>query len=66
MESLDVRYEVDGHTDALLESDFVVVSPGVTSDAPIVRKLRDAGIPIFSDRRPLIFLAFSQIPIFEE
>ena len=49
LESLGVSYEVDGHTDALLKTDFVVISPGVTSKSPIVKKLRDAGIPIFSE-----------------
>ncbi len=49
LQSNNVDYETDGHTDKLLESDFVILSPGVPSTIEIVQKIMKEGIPIFSE-----------------
>ncbi len=49
LEALRIDHEFGGHTDRILESDFVIISPGVPLTAPIVQKIQQAGIPIFSE-----------------
>lgn len=45
----NIPYEVGGHTDELLTSDYLIVSPGVPPTIPILKKALDKGIPIFSE-----------------
>ncbi|UCD93758.1 MAG: UDP-N-acetylmuramoyl-L-alanine--D-glutamate ligase, partial [Candidatus Zixiibacteriota bacterium] len=45
----NIDFETGGHTDRLLKSDFVILSPGVPRTLEIIRKLSEAGIPIFSE-----------------
>ena len=46
----DIPFEQGGHTDALvLNADEVVKSPGISSSAPIVRKLEGQGTHIISE-----------------
>ena len=43
-------WEEGGHTEELiLNADEVVKSPGIPEDAPMVRKVREAGIPVISE-----------------
>lgn len=49
LDQLNVHYESGGHSDRALETDFVVISPGVPSSAPIVRNAIGRGIPVFSE-----------------
>jgi len=44
-----IPFEVGGHTDAVLNADYLVVSPGVTAKAVIVRRAMDKGLPVFSE-----------------
>ncbi len=44
-----IAFESGQHSDRVLESDYVVVSPGVPLTVPIIVKLRERGIPIFSE-----------------
>jgi len=45
----DFEYEVDGHTERVLQNELIIVSPGVPLDIPILRKAREKGIPIWSE-----------------
>ena len=45
----DLRHEAGGHTDALLFCDVIVLSPGVPSDLPIIKKARAKHIPVWSE-----------------
>lgn len=45
----EIVLETGGHTERLLTSDFVVLSPGVPPDIPILRQVRDRNIPILSE-----------------
>jgi len=45
----EISYETGGHTERLLKSDFVILSPGVPRQIPIIGQLDAAGIPIFSE-----------------
>jgi UDP-N-acetylmuramoylalanine--D-glutamate ligase len=44
-----IPYELGGHTDRVLDAELVVMSPGVPSDAPIVRRARQRGIALASE-----------------
>ncbi len=45
----DILFETDGHSDRILNSDYVVISPGVPLHVEIVKKLVAKGVPIFSE-----------------
>lgn len=46
---LGIDFEVGGHTDRLLDSDFVILSPGVPKTIPIIEKIFEKGIPVFPE-----------------
>ncbi|MFI5362612.1 MAG: UDP-N-acetylmuramoyl-L-alanine--D-glutamate ligase [Elusimicrobiota bacterium] len=47
--SAKVKWEGGGHSDRLLGCSFVVKSPGLKPDLPILKKLADKKIPIYSE-----------------
>ncbi len=49
LEKNNIVFECGGHSNKLLESDYLVISPGVPSSLGVIRKASDAGIPIFSE-----------------
>ncbi len=49
LKEVGATFETGGHTDAILESDYVIVSPGVPSDSSIMQSIHDAGTPVFSE-----------------
>lgn len=50
LQNMGVEIEVGGHSSrALARTDFVVVSPGIRDDAPILAQARKAGIPVYSE-----------------
>lgn len=53
-----VKCEWDGHSDRLLKCAFVVKSPGLKPDLPVLKKLADKGIPVYSELE--VALAFSK------
>ena len=44
-----VAYEAGGNTDKVLDSDFIVLSPGVRPDIPVLVKATEKNIPIYSE-----------------
>ncbi|HKK21245.1 MAG TPA: UDP-N-acetylmuramoyl-L-alanine--D-glutamate ligase [candidate division Zixibacteria bacterium] len=44
-----IPFETGGHTERLLENDYLVVSPGVPPTIDILNKARVRGIPVFSE-----------------
>lgn len=44
-----LAFEVGGHSDKLLESDYIVISPGISPSSDIVKKIQAKGTPIFSE-----------------
>ena len=44
-----ISFETDRHSDALLNCDYLVVSPGVPPDIDILQKARQKGLPVFSE-----------------
>ena len=44
-----IECEFGGHTDRVLNADWVVVSPGVPGDIPILKKLAVLRIPVYSE-----------------
>ena len=49
LRSLGVGLETGGHTDAAIDADLIVVSPGVPSSALVVRGAVARGIPVYSE-----------------
>ena len=50
LDAWQVPYEEGGHTEErILSADEVVKSPGIPETAPIVRKIRERGIPVISE-----------------
>jgi len=50
LREVNVPYETGGHTQKLLESsEFLIVSPGVPNDIPILQSAQEIGIPVFSE-----------------
>ncbi|MBF0501595.1 MAG: UDP-N-acetylmuramoyl-L-alanine--D-glutamate ligase [Candidatus Riflebacteria bacterium] len=45
----DVEIETGGHSERILESDFIVLSPGVPPTIPVLKKAAAKGIPILSE-----------------
>ena len=44
-----IEAEFGGHTSRALEADFIAISPGVPSDAPLVRQAQGREIPVYSE-----------------
>lgn len=44
-----VESESDGHSEKILESDLIILSPGVRSDLPILKEAALLGIPVWSE-----------------
>ena len=44
-----IASEAGGHTPRALEADFIVVSPGVPSNIPLLLEAREKGIPVYSE-----------------
>ena len=49
LQSEQIPYEVGGHTEKLFDTEFVIISPGVPSSAPVVKELEKRNIPIISE-----------------
>ncbi len=49
LQKLKIDFECGGHTDRLLESDYLIVSPGVPGSLDILQKAAKAGLPVFSE-----------------
>jgi UDP-N-acetylmuramoylalanine--D-glutamate ligase len=49
LNEMGVEYECGGHTDKLLAADYIILSPGVPRTIPILEKIADAGVPVFSE-----------------
>jgi len=45
----NIVFETGGHSDKLLNCDYLVVSPGVSSNLEIIKSAEKKGIPIFSE-----------------
>lgn len=45
----DIPFETGGHSERLLECDYLILSPGVPLTIDPIRTARDRGIPIFSE-----------------
>ncbi len=44
-----IECEFGGHSERLLGADIVVISPGVPMTIPILKKIREQGIPVYSE-----------------
>jgi len=48
-QSLNIKTEFGEHSKSILQSDLVVISPGIPDTAPIVQQIEATGIPIVSE-----------------
>ncbi len=44
-----VEFEFGGNTDKALSADFIILSPGVRSDIPILKKAKELNIPVLGE-----------------
>ncbi|MBU1105802.1 MAG: UDP-N-acetylmuramoyl-L-alanine--D-glutamate ligase [Candidatus Riflebacteria bacterium] len=44
-----VEYEAGGHSEKILHADFIVLSPGVRTDIPVLVEAADRNIPVYSE-----------------
>jgi UDP-N-acetylmuramoylalanine--D-glutamate ligase len=59
---LGIEFETGGHTsDVLTETDFVIVSPGIRPDIPILAQAQKMGIPVFSEIEVAFWLTDAKI-----
>ena len=50
LEHFDIDWEAEKHTEAkILNADFVMKSPGIPDSVPLVKALREKGIPVISE-----------------
>ena len=49
LDDIGASYEFGGHTSRALNADFMVVSPGVPTQANILQQSRRAGLPVYSE-----------------
>ena len=61
LESGSYSYELGGHTEKALDTDFIVISPGVPSTIPLLREAQKRGIPIYSEIEVASW--YSQAPV---
>ncbi|HPK40566.1 MAG TPA: Mur ligase family protein, partial [Candidatus Cloacimonadota bacterium] len=49
--SLETLYDCEfgGNTEKVLDTDYIILSPGVPQSIPIVRKAMDRGLPVMSE-----------------
>ena len=62
LKQLNIDFETGEHTDRVFENkDFIVISPGIPPDIPILKKAESIGIPIFSEIEVAFWLNQSRI-----
>jgi len=49
LQELDIRFEENGHTDEASGADFLALSPGVPTEAPLVQQYIQAGKAVYSE-----------------
>ncbi|CUS87683.1 UDP-N-acetylmuramoyl-L-alanine--D-glutamate ligase [Candidatus Kryptobacter tengchongensis] len=49
LSSLGIRYEFGGHSEKVYDCDFMVISPGVPSNAPVVKRAIELGVKVWSE-----------------
>lgn len=62
LKALGIDFETGGHTSKVVQGqDFIVLSPGVPLDIPVLRQAQDLGIPAFSEIEVAFWLTDSRI-----
>lgn len=62
LKKLGIEYEIGGHTGKAIEhKDYLVISPGVPIDLPLLVESHRRGIPIFSEIEVAFWLSEAQI-----
>ena len=50
LEKHNIKWEEGNHTEAIiLSADEIIKSPGIPENAPIIKKIREKGIPVISE-----------------
>jgi len=62
LKELEIDFETGGHTSkAITNKDYLVISPGVPLDIPLLREAQNLGIPIFSEIEVAFWLTDARI-----
>lgn len=49
LKNANIPFETDGHSNYLLECDYIIISPGIPLTSDIAQRIRKKGLPIFSE-----------------
>jgi UDP-N-acetylmuramoylalanine--D-glutamate ligase len=49
LEQHRIKFEFGGHTEKIFDTDFAIISPGVSGQSAVVKQLESAQIPIYSE-----------------
>ena len=61
LKNLKIESELGKHSEKILNSDFVIISPGIPNTIPIIKKIKNLNIPIMSEIEIAYHLTDSQI-----
>ncbi len=49
LDELEIAYELGGHSDKVFNSDLIITSPGVPSDASVILEAKERGKEVYSE-----------------
>ncbi len=62
LKRLKIDFETGSHSQRALDhKDFIVLSPGISSDIPVLKRARNTGLPLFSEIEVAFWLCPAQI-----
>ena len=62
LKKLNILFQTGSHSQkAISHKDYIVLSPGISSDIPILRNAQDIGVPLFSEIEVAFWLCQAQI-----
>ncbi|TFB14008.1 UDP-N-acetylmuramoyl-L-alanine--D-glutamate ligase [Candidatus Marinimicrobia bacterium MT.SAG.4] len=61
LDGMNIPYETDGHTDRVLDADFVVTSPGIPESSDVIRNVLDSDLPLYTELEAASWFASGKI-----
>jgi UDP-N-acetylmuramoylalanine--D-glutamate ligase len=62
LKNLSIPFEIGSHSPkAISQRDYIVLSPGISSDIPILKRAKEEGLPLFSEIEVAFWLCQAQI-----
>ncbi len=62
LKKLNISFEIGSHSqEAISHKDYIILSPGISSDIPILKEAKNMGLPMFSEIEVAFWLCQAQI-----